>query len=464
MQIYLVGGAVRDKLLGIENHDKDYVVVGATVEKMLSLGFTQVGHDFPVFLHPKTHEEYALARTERKNGTGYLGFNCDFNEHITLEEDLIRRDLTINAMAMDDKGNIYDPYHGQDDIKNKVLRHVSDAFVEDPLRVLRVARFYAKFYSQGFEIATETKALMRKMADSGELKQLTAERVFIELQKALETDNAERFILALREVGALKEVLPEIDKLFGVPGPKKWHPEIDSGIHTCMTLQCVSKQTTDPVTRFAMLCHDLGKGETPTILWPHHRIHNELGLKPLQCLCQRLRVPTEYEQLAKIVVRYHSVMHHLYRDGAAGIVDLFNRIDAWRRPERIKPFALCCKCDFTGRKGFETRPFPRYDYFLAIFALCQTVKAKEFVDLGFTGKDISEQMNLKRIALVTDYLKTIPEDELNDKSNETPASIKEESSNYQRKPQNEATHQKGFFKTKIENLENKESEESGFEE
>lgn len=448
MKIYLVGGAVRDSLLGLKSYDRDYVVVGSNVQKMLDLGYTQVGHDFPVFLHPKTKEEYALARTERKNGVGYLGFSCDFNEHITLEEDLKRRDLTINAMAMDDKGNIIDPYHGKEDLNNKILAHVSEAFVEDPLRVLRVARFYAKLYDLGFKIAPQTKDLMRHMVKNGDLEHLTSERVFIELQKALTTKHPERFILAMREVGALKVVLPEIDKLFGVPGPKKWHPEIDSGIHTCLTLECICKFTDDPVTRFAMLCHDLGKGETPTILWPHHRIHNELGIKPLTCLCQRLKVPTDYEQFAKLVVLYHSYMHHLYRKGGQGIVALFNHLDAWRKPQRVEPFALCCKCDFLGRTGFENRLFKRYDYFLKIFDLCNQVKASKFVELGFKGKQISEKLQLERERLVDEYLKTLPQGELDDSDNEKPSNINKDPEDYNRKPQNQVSHERGFFKSK----------------
>ncbi|MGN0894322.1 MAG: multifunctional CCA addition/repair protein [Succinivibrio sp.] len=449
MQIYLVGGAVRDRLLGTKSSDRDYVVTGSTVDEMKTLGYTQVGHDFPVFLHPKTKEEYALARTEKKTGSGYLGFNCSFSKDITLEEDLKRRDLTINAMAMDEEGKLYDPYGGCEDLKNRVLRHVSEAFVEDPLRVLRVARFYARFYRLGFCVAPQTKALMRKMSASGELDSLTAERIFLELDKALATANPEQFILLLREVGALKHVLPEIDRLFGVPGPVRWHPEIDSGIHTCMTLQRVSQESDSTVVRFAMLCHDLGKAETPTVLWPHHRLHNELGVKPLKCLCQRLHVPSEYEQFAKLVILYHSEMHHLYRKGSEGIVSLLDKLDAWRKPERIKPFILCCKCDFLGRKGFENRPFPRAEYFLSIFSLCQSVTAQEFVRKGFKGKDISVRMHERRVELVDEFLITVPEDELTDRSNELPADIKPKDLTYERKPQNRNEHQRGFFKVRL---------------
>ncbi|MGN1282005.1 MAG: multifunctional CCA addition/repair protein [Succinivibrio sp.] len=449
MQVYLVGGAVRDRLLGIDSSDKDYVVTGSTIEEMKSLGYTQVGHDFPVFLHPKTKEEYALARTEKKDGTGYLGFNCSFSEDVTLEEDLRRRDLTINAMAMDAEGKIYDPYSGREDLDNRILRHVSEAFVEDPLRVLRIARFYAKFYSLGFSVSDDTKALMRKMVASGELTSLTAERVFMELDKALNTANPEQFILLLREVGALKYVLPEIDRLFGVPGPVRWHPEIDSGLHTCMTLKRVCEENSSPVVRFAMLCHDLGKAETPTVLWPHHRLHNELGIKPLRCLCQRLHVPSEYEQFAAIVILYHSEMHHLYRKGAEGIVSLLDKLDAWRKPERIKPFILCCKCDFLGRKGFENRPFPRAEYFMSIFSLCKSVTAQEFVRRGYKGKDISLKMHERRVELVEEFLITVPEDELSDRSNELPACLKPKDLTYERKPQNKNECQRGFFKVRL---------------
>lgn len=448
MQIYLVGGAVRDKLLNIYCNDRDYVVVGSNVEQMKALGYTQVGKDFPVFLHPKSGEEYALARTERKTGSGYTGFNCDFNENITLEEDLIRRDLTINAMAMDESGNLIDPYHGKDDLENKLLRHVSEAFVEDPLRVLRVARFHARFHHLGFTVAKETLDLMKKIAKSGELRELTPERVFIELNKALKTRSPQIFISTLRECGALKEVLPEIDNLFGVPGPTRWHPEIDSGIHTLLTLKLVSEATEDPVTRFAMLCHDIGKGQTPTMQWPHHRIHSELGIKPLKYLCQRLKVPAEYEQFAHLVVLYHSEMHHLYNKGAEGIVTLLDKLDAQRKPERIEPFALCCKCDFLGREGFESRPFMRYVYFLEMFDIYQSVKARESVEAGYKGKDISVNMHNRRVEKIQEYLNKLPSCELDDSNNEKPASIAQKDKTYNRKPQNQDRQFVPIFKIK----------------
>ncbi|WP_303964170.1 multifunctional CCA addition/repair protein [Succinatimonas hippei] len=420
MQEYLVGGAVRDQLLKIEGADRDHVVVGSTPQEMLSLGFTQVGNDFPVFIHPKTGEEYALARTEKKQGHGYTGFICSFGKDVTLEEDLLRRDLTINAMAMDKSGQIIDPYGGLIDLNNRVLRHISPSFKEDPLRVLRVARFAAKLHYLGFYVADETLLLMQEMTQSGELSSLTPERVWIETQKALNTSDPHIFFIILKKVGALKVIFPEVDALFGVPGPKRWHPEIDSGIHTLMTLRRISLETSDPKTRFAMLCHDLGKALTPKNEWPHHRNHCALGVEPLKQLCKRLKVPKDYEELAYIVVFHHSYMHHLYRNGAEGIVNLLDKLDAWRRPQRIKPFVQCCKCDFLGRKGFENRPFPRADYFLAIFSLCLSVKAGEFISLGYTGKDIGIKMHEKRVELVKDFMKMLPQGEIDDSLNEMP--------------------------------------------
>ena len=420
MQEYLVGGAVRDQLLKIEGADRDHVVVGSTPQEMLSLGFTQVGNDFPVFIHPKTGEEYALARTEKKQGHGYTGFICSFGKDVTLEEDLLRRDLTINAMAMDKSGQIIDPYGGLIDLNNRVLRHISPSFKEDPLRVLRVARFAAKLHYLGFYVADETLLLMQEMTQSGELSSLTPERVWIETQKALNTSDPHIFFIILKKVGALKVIFPEVDALVGVPGPKRWHPEIDSGIHTLMTLRRISLETSDPKTRFAMLCHDLGKALTPKNEWPHHRNHCALGVEPLKQLCKRLKVPKDYEELAYIVVFHHSYMHHLYRNGAEGIVNLLDKLDAWRRPQRIKPFVQCCKCDFLGRKGFENRPFPRADYFLAIFSLCLSVKASEFISLGYTGKDIGIKMHEKRVELVKDFMKMLPQGEIDDSLNEMP--------------------------------------------
>lgn len=414
MQIYLVGGAVRDRLLGIEGADRDYVVTGASVEQMLELGYHQVGNDFPVFLHPETKEEYALARTERKSGQGYKGFSFTFSPETTLEEDLIRRDLTINAIAEDKDGNLIDPYHGVEDLKNKILRHISPAFIEDPLRVLRVARFAARFHSLGFRIAEETLEMMRRISVSGELKTLTPERIWIELQKSLQTPNPEVFIYILHCTGALGEVLPEVEKLSGVPGPKRWHPEIDTLVHTTMTVHRVARETDDPVARFAMLCHDLGKGLTPPECWPHHKDHNIHGLKPLEELCHRLKVPNEYHDFARIVVYYHSFIHHLYREGPEGVVSLLDHLDAWRRPERIHPWILCCKCDFLGRKDFEDRTFERAEYLGRMFEICREVTAAQFVEQGLRGAEIGKAIHRRRVELVAEFMKTMPEGELND--------------------------------------------------
>lgn len=415
MQVYLVGGAVRDELLGIKSKDRDYVVVGARPEDLLALHYQQVGKDFPVFLHPITHEEYALARTERKSGRGYTGFICDFSPNITLEEDLKRRDLTINAIAKDENGRIIDPLGGTDDLHAKVLRHITGAFEEDPLRVLRAARFLAKLYHLGFNIADETLSLMRRMTASGELSSLTPERVFMEIEKALMTQHPEVFFYTLHEIGALKIILPEVDALFGVPGPARWHPEIDSGVHTMMTVEAVSKLTDDPKTRFAMLMHDIGKALTPRSQWPHHQHHNERGLIPLKELCLRLRVPSDYADLAHMVVLYHNDFHDLSAGGAEGIVRLFEAIDAYRRPNRVLSYLYCCKADFLGRKGFEHMPFPRFETALEMFEITKKVSAAEFVKAGLTGPAISEAVHNRRVMIIDEYIRTLPEGLLADK-------------------------------------------------
>lgn len=424
MQIYLVGGAVRDRLLGLECEDKDYVVVGANADEMLSLGYTQVGSQFPVFLHPDTHAEYALARTERKSGLGYKGFICDFSPDVSLDDDLIRRDLTINAIAYDEANDTYiDPTGGLYDLKNRVLRHISPAFCEDPLRILRVCRFAAKLHGFGFKIAQQTLDLMQSMTQSGELATLTPERVFLEIEKALNTPSPAVFFYLLHSIGALEYIMPELEALHGVPGPKKWHPEIDSFVHTMMALDRISYYSEDSVTRFAVLCHDLGKALTPKELWPHHPDHGPHGIGPLKTMCARLKVPRAYEDFASVVVYYHSFIHHLYDKGAEGIVSHFEDLDGYRRPERIKPFALCCKADFLGRKGFENRPFPRSDYFLAMFSLTNTVKAAEFVAQGLKGPAIKEAMHQKRVELVTEFLKILPKTELDGSANALPPDV-----------------------------------------
>lgn len=420
MKIYLVGGAVRDKLLNIEDYDKDYVVVGADANELIAKGFVPVGKDFPVFINPADKCEYALARKEAKDGCGYKGFKFDFNPNISLEDDLKRRDLTINAMAMDENGNIIDPYNGMEDLKNKVIRHVSDAFIEDPLRVLRVARFAAKLHYLGFRVHKDTIDLMKKIVSLKELEHLHPQRIWIEIDKALHTTNPEVFFYILKKVDALKDVLPELDALYGVPGPKRWHPEIDTFIHTMMTLHQISYETEDPKIRFAMLCHDLGKALSPKDKLPSHKNHNFNGLIPLKNICQRFKVPKAYEELSRIVVFFHSYMHHIYSHGARGIVALFDNMDAWRKSHYVKPFLLCCKCDFLGRKGFENRPFPRSDYIYSIFKLCQGINADEFINVGFCGSELKALIHEKRVQVVEEFLKTIPKEELDDSSNQIP--------------------------------------------
>ncbi len=406
--------------MGLAGSDKDYVVVGATAEELLQQNFHQAGRDFPVFIHPVTHEEYALARTEKKSGTGYKGFICDFGPDITLEEDLRRRDFTINAIAKDEEGNLIDPYGGIADLNNKIIRHVSKAFSEDPLRVLRAARFEAKFHHLGFKIADDTLEIMSAMAASSELASLTPERVFLEITKALITSSPEVFFTTLHKVGALKWILPEVDNLFGVPGPVMWHPEIDSGVHTMMTLHQVCLLTEDPKTRFAMLVHDIGKALTPKEFWPHHKNHNILGLEPLEDLCLRLKVPNDYHEIAKMVIRWHNDFHNLLKRGPGGIVRLFENIDAYRRESRLLPYLYCCKADFLGRKGFENMSFPSFDAALEMFNLTKEVTAREFVEKGLKGRDIKQAIFNRRSDIVADYIKTLPPDVLADQPPPSP--------------------------------------------
>ncbi|UXI00967.1 multifunctional CCA addition/repair protein [Photobacterium sp. TY1-4] len=404
MQTYLVGGAVRDALLGLTVTDKDWVVVGATPEQMLDLGYTQVGSDFPVFLHPKTKQEFALARTERKSGQGYTGFICHFDPEVTLEQDLQRRDLTINAIAQTADGTLVDPYHGQQDLESRLLRHVSPAFVEDPLRVLRVARFAARFAHLGFTVAPETLALMQEMVVTGELAALTPERVWKEWEKSLSSANPEVFLKVLRQCGALGVVMPEIDALFGVPQPEKWHPEIDTGIHTMMVAAQAARLSADLTLRFAAQVHDLGKALTPEAEWPSHKRHCQSGLGAIRQLCQRLRVPNEYRDIALMVCAQHTKVHHADELRPATFVKIFDEIDAWRKPERVHQLALCCRADVRGRTGFEDAPYPQADLLEAAFAAAQAVAVKPIVEAGYQGKAIKEQLALRRSDAVTTCL------------------------------------------------------------
>jgi len=359
MKIYLVGGAVRDKLLGLPVTDRDWVVVGARQNEMLDLGFAQVGNDFPVFLHPQTKEEYALARTERKTAPGHTGFVFDANETVTLEQDLARRDLTINAIAETADGELIDPYNGQDDLAGRVLRHVSPAFEEDPLRVLRVARFAARFHSLGFRVAPETNAIMRKIVHSGELASLVSERVWQELAKALVSKSPEAFVTVLRDCEALGIVLPEIDALFGVPQPAKFHPEIDTGVHLLMCLQQARLLSDDPQVLYATLVHDVGKGATDRTLWPSHKGHETLGLPLLDAIAARLKVPNDFAKLAALVCEHHTKLHRLEQVDADKALALLEAIDVFRRPERLDKFLLACEADARGRTGFEDRDYPQ---------------------------------------------------------------------------------------------------------
>ncbi len=362
MEVYLVGGAVRDELLGRAVKERDWVVVGATAEEMQRQGMQQVGRDFPVFLHPQTHEEYALARTERKTGAGYHGFSTDSSPAVTLEQDLARRDLTINAMARSTDGRLIDPYGGQLDLKARQLRHVSPAFPEDPLRVLRVARFAARFAALNFRVADETLGLMRQMSSSGELAALVPERVWQETRRALEEQSPQVFFEVLRECGALAQVFPELEALFGVPQPEKWHPEVDTGVHTLMVVKMAASLSPLATVRFAALVHDLGKADTPRDKWPRHAGHEVQSVRRVQELCSRLRIPNDYRDLAVLVARHHGVVHRAFELRAATVLDLFAHTDALRRPERFEQFLLACEADARGRKGLEQRAYPQGDW------------------------------------------------------------------------------------------------------
>lgn len=403
MKTYLVGGAVRDGLLNLPIKDRDWVVTGTTPEAMLAAGYQQVGRDFPVFLHPKTREEYALARTERKSGQGYTGFITWFAPDVTLEQDLQRRDLTINAIAQDSNGKIIDPFNGRHDIQQRLLRHVSAAFNEDPLRVLRVARFAARFAHLNFRIADETMALMQHMAASGELAHLTAERVWKETESALQSPNPQVFFQVLRDCNALAVLFPEIDKLFGVPAPAKWHPEIDTGVHTLMTLAIAAQLSPEVDIRFATLCHDVGKALTPPEKWPSHHGHGLAGVPVVEQLCQRLRVPNHVRDLSLLVTEFHDIVHTVERQSSETLVGLFDRIDAWRKPQRVEQIALTSEADARGRATLENNPYPQGDYLRTAFGVVQAVSPKEVVEAGFTGSDVREELYRRRITALESW-------------------------------------------------------------
>ncbi len=404
MQVFLVGGAVRDKLLNYPVIEHDWVVVGATPQQMIRRGFKQVGKDFPVFLHPESHDEYALARTERKSGQGYYGFEVHAEPDVTLEQDLQRRDLTINAIAMSHDGDIIDPYNGQRDIEKRILRHVSPAFNEDPLRVLRVARFAARYAHLGFNIAPETLKLMDSIVASGELQTIAAERVWKETVRAISERSPQVYFETLRTCGALKDWFPELDVLWGIPNPPQWHPEIDTGIHTMMVLEQAAILSHDTVTRFAALCHDLGKGLTPEEELPSHIGHEKSGIPLVEKLCQRLKTPTEYQQLAKIASEYHLHLHKFAELKASTVVKVLERTDAFRKPERFEQFLQVCEADFKGRTGFEKRDYPQAKLMRQTLQLCQKIKPQEFIAKGIQGKKIGEAIHQERINQVRQFM------------------------------------------------------------
>ncbi|MEJ2326023.1 MAG: multifunctional CCA addition/repair protein [Chromatiaceae bacterium] len=391
MKVYLVGGAVRDRLLGQPVKERDFVVVGARPQDLLSQGFLQVGREFPVFLHPHTKEEYALARTERKTAAGYRGFAVDADPDVTLQEDLRRRDLTINALAEDEQGNLIDYYGGRADLEARLLRHVSDAFVEDPVRILRVARFAARYADLGFAVANETMALMRAMVEGGEADALVPERVWQELAKALGEARPSRFFEMLRACGALSRLFPELDRLFGVPQPPRWHPEIDTGIHTMMVVDMAARLSESIEVRFAALTHDLGKGTTPRETLPSHRGHEARSVVLLDAICERLKVPKRCCALARVVARYHGLVHKVTELRPGTVLDLLEGMDAFRRPERFAQALAACEADYRGRTGYEEREYPQAEH------LRRVLGAVMAVDVGAIAADVAQPAQIQQM-------------------------------------------------------------------
>jgi tRNA nucleotidyltransferase (CCA-adding enzyme) len=408
MQTFLVGGAVRDRLLGLAVKDNDWVVTGASPEIMREADFIPVGKDFPVFIHPKTGEEYALARTERKSGKGYHGFHFHAAEDVTLEQDLQRRDLTINALAEDEQGNVIDYVGGKKDLKQRVLRHVSPAFAEDPVRILRIARFLARFASLGFRIADETMCLMQQMVNAGEVDALVAERVWQETSRALTEPNPEKFIEALHQCGALRILFPEIDCLFGVPQPEHYHPEIDTGIHTLLVLQQACLLSTEPEVRFAALTHDLGKGTTDKAILPHHYGHEGRGYHLVKALCKRYKSPKSFQQLAEVSATYHTHVHRAFELKAKTLLKVLESTDAFRRPERFKQFLLVCTADSRGRPSYEDNPYTQADFFALLLEKTAEVDVNEIITAGFKGIAIRDKLHQKRMSVIKSLMKSEP--------------------------------------------------------
>ncbi|AKO45400.1 multifunctional CCA addition/repair protein [[Haemophilus] ducreyi] len=405
MQIYLVGGAVRDQLLNLPIKDRDFLVVGATATELINQGYQQVGADFPVFLHPVTQQEYALARQERKSGTGYTGFVCDFSPNVTLEQDLIRRDLTINAMAQDlTSGQIFDPFGGKTDLANRLLRHISDAFAEDPLRVLRVARFAAHFHHLGFSIAEQTLELMQKMTACGELNHLTAERIWRETEKALHTESPHIYFQVLRKVNALAVLFPEIDQLFGQIQSTKYHLETDRGQHTLLALQqakLLVKQAHNPTALlWAVLCHDLGKGLISAEMLPHHYQPDVTGIQLTHQLADRLKVPTAVKELALLVNKYHTDCHKIAELDSERVLELFNQLDVWRKPQRLDDFLLACEADARARLGAEYCSYLQATFAIDYFNAANAVNVQAIIADGFKKQAIRDELNHRRINII----------------------------------------------------------------
>jgi tRNA nucleotidyltransferase (CCA-adding enzyme) len=396
MQIYLVGGAVRDRLLGLPPGERDWVVVGATPGDMAANGFKPVGRDFPVFLHPETKEEYALARTERKTAPGYHGFVFHADPGVTLEDDLRRRDLTVNAIAEDSAGALLDPYGGQRDIGSRVLRHVSPAFAEDPVRILRVARFYSRFKPLGFHVAEETLALMRAMVADGEVDALQPERVWQETRRSLAQADPAAYFELLRDCGALARLFPELDALFGVPQTAKHHPEIDTGVHVLMALTQAAHMQSPVEVIFAVLCHDFGKALTPPAVLPHHYGHEARGVARVRQFCERLRVPTDYRELALIATQYHLLVHQALQLRPSTVVELLERTRAFQQPARFDQFLQACAADARGRLGLESREYPQAAYLREALDIANTVSTDDILSAGISGKAVGEALKKKR--------------------------------------------------------------------
>jgi tRNA nucleotidyltransferase (CCA-adding enzyme) len=400
VKCYRVGGCVRDHLLGLPTNDIDWVVTGATPQQMLAAGYKSIGRDFPVFLHPESRQEYALARSERKTGPGYRGFEVNADPTITIEEDLLRRDLTVNAIAEDEQGNIIDPYGGRQDIEARCLRHVSPAFAEDPVRVLRIARFAARFHPLGFHIAEETCALIREIGESGELEALVAERVWSELSRALDENNPSVFITSLRECGVLVRLFPEIDALFGVPQNAKYHPEIDTGVHLMMALQASAALGHDNEIRFAVLMHDLGKATTPANILPSHHGHEARGVKPVKAFCKRWRVPRAHTELAVITTELHLLAHRAMELNASTLLKLFTRADSLRKPGRFVKMLEACRADLRGRIGCEDDSYPQAGFLAGLSDKLRTMDISAIQQQGLSGNAMGQAIHAARVSVI----------------------------------------------------------------